>query len=645
MKIRHKYPRRQHKEQSYHDPLSREDVWFYRQKPHRWGFAVLRPVRWIQITSVSLIVFCAILQMVPARIIGYFIDDVLRNRDMTNFVFLIILMAALPLIEAGLYFVGRACAQISSQYGLAVLRDILFDRLMRSDQRFFQNTPPGEIMARLTGDLDMVRYYWAWLLNVTFEQTALFIIGGIYLFFLNWILALTSLFLTPLIVYLASRYSKEIRPFWTSIRRQFEKLNTVVEENITGNRVVRAFVKADYETERFEVENDAYRNMNQDATMVSSRYHPLLNAIGTAMSIPVLLVGGILVINGTMSLGELVTFNSLLYVISSPARQAGFIIGDLQRYTVSAEKIIDMLGMDPEIKSPQQPDSLSSPAAYNRQTIRPSRPMRIINWFRTAILRRDPLPAYLGYPYAAYTERKARALMKDDLDALITKALAHEQLDLTPLRGEIEFRDVSFDYRKGEQKHPVLEDISFTIKPGEVIGITGATGSGKTTLVRLLARLYDPSRGEVRIDGKPLPEYDLRRLRANIGVVTQEVFLFSDTIEGNIAYGRPHMPFADIEASAEAAQAADFIARTADGYGTIIGERGTGLSGGQKQRISLARALAIRPPILVLDDTTSAVDAHTDIAIRANLKQLDWQPTTIIIAHRIASLRHADRIF
>lgn len=306
-----------------------------------------------------------------------------------------------------------------------------------------------------------------------------------------------------------------------------------------------------------------------------------------------------MVINGKISLGDLVTFNGLLWVLANPTRQIGFRIDEIQRFATSAEKIIDLLATKSKIVSPEA---------------------------------------------EAADKAERHGTQAETLRRLDTKEAS--DLRVAAIKGEVEFRNVSFRYgglHRGAE-HDTLKNINLKVKPGQTIGIMGATGSGKTTLLKLVSRLVDATEGAVLIDGKDVREYPLTELRRNIGVVTQDVFLFSDTVENNIAYGRPEMDDSDLFMAAEAAQAAEFIPRLDDGYKTIIGERGTGLSGGQRQRLSLARALAIKPAILILDDTTSAVDMETDKAIRDSLAEVAQNQTVFMIASRIASVRDSDLI-
>jgi ATP-binding cassette, subfamily B, multidrug efflux pump len=275
-----------------------------------------------------------------------------------------------------------------------------------------------------------------------------------------------------------------------------------------------------------------------------------------------------MVINGSLTFGELVTFNSLIWALNNPMRMAGWLLNDVQRFIASAEKVEELLNTKPEMSNE-------------------------------------------------------------------TKTFNVKQF-----KGVVDFNHVSFSY--GDE--PVLKDVSFKVTPGQSVGIIGPTGAGKSTLVNLLCRFYDAGSGEIRVDGLNVRDWNITKLRDSMATVMQDIFLFSDTIEGNIAYGNPDASFEAVQAAAKMAEADEFISKLPEGYDTIIGERGVGLSGGQRQRIALARAILKDPTILILDDTTSAVDMETELRIQRTLKSILKEKTCFIIAHRISSVKEADLI-
>ena len=320
--------------------------------------------------------------------------------------------------------------------------------------------------------------------------------------------------------------------------------------------------------EKFQKENDAYRDAELVASEIWTKYVPLFEFLSNMLTLILMLVGGIMVIRENMTLGNFVTINGYLWMLTNPLRQIGWRINDIQRFTTSVEKIYATYSEEPLVKHPK--------AGIKRQR----------------------------------------------------------------LHGDVTFRNVS--YRADDED--IIQDISFDVKSGQTVGILGSTGSGKSTIMNLLCRFYDVTDGEVLVDGINVKNLDLYHLRENIGMAMQDVFLFSDTIEGNIAYSRPDCPFDEVKKAAIMADANHFIQEMPDGYDTIVGERGVGLSGGQKQRISLARALLKEPSILILDDTTSAVDMETESYIQKQLQTLGHSCTIFIVAYRISSIKDADLI-
>ena len=342
-----------------------------------------------------------------------------------------------------------------------------------------------------------------------------------------------------------------------------------MQENISGNRVVKAFAKEDYEIEKFRVENDKFRDAQINASKVWMKYVPIYEILSYSLTLILMVYGGYLAIHEQITMGDLVKVNGYLWMLNTPLRMAGWWINDIQNFMTSVEKIYSTYSEDPVITSPH-----------------------------------------------------------------------YDTSKLKKLKGNVEFKDVS--YRADDED--IVTDINFKVSSGQTVGIIGTTGSGKSTLMNLLCRFYDTTSGEVLVDGKDVRDFDLYQLRDNIGIAMQDVFLFSDTIEGNIAYGRPNCSFEDVKKAAIMADANHFINSLPDGYDTIVGERGVGLSGGQKQRISLARALLKDPSILILDDTTSAVDMETESYIQSQLKKIQSTCTVFIIAYRISSIKDADLI-
>jgi ATP-binding cassette, subfamily B, multidrug efflux pump len=565
-----------------------ENAYKYTNHPFKWFWDLIRPARGRFLAAQTIDIIHTASSLLPAIVAGLLVDKVLTGGQMQLLPLYLSLLVGVPVARALLSLLARYNFEYTSQQVTMELRESMYAHLQDLSADFYSRTSTGDTMTRMTGDIEVVRFFSAGTAFSAIENLFLFLFGSLYVFSVNWKLALVALALTPFLLVITYRLGKTTRPIWREIREVFARLNSAVQQNIAGNRVVRAFDRADFEESKFEKENDGFRQINIRQATTFLRFLPALEAIANFLTVPIILVGGYLVIQGELTLGGLVTFNGLLFVLSNPMRSAGMIMNDIQRFVASATKINDLLLEKPKITGPGDVAAAEPGAGRGK-------------------------PAETG-----------------------------------EIRGQIEFCDVSFTY--GEQCHetpstrPALSGINLVAEPGQTVGIIGLTGSGKTTLVNLLVRLYDPTAGSILLDGRDLRDYNLQDLRRHIGMVMQDVFLFSDTIEGNIAYGVPDAPFDVVHESARMAEATGFISETPEGYDTIVGERGVGLSGGQRQRIALARALALKPKILILDDTTSAVDMETEQQIQQALQEQRKNRTVFLIAHRVSSIRNADQI-
>ncbi len=534
----------------------------------KWIWGYIRPYGLKMLLGLFLVLITAALAMVNPFMSGLIVDRVIE-KSQTGLMWPIILtMAVTTLIKSVGKYTYQNVFEIVSQGIFKKIREDIYIKIQSLDFEFFNRNRTGDIMAKMTGDMEAIRHFIAWVIYMVFENAAVFLFAVIMLFITNVPLALFMLAITPVTGFFAVRLARDVKPTFFAIREQFSRLNTVVQENISGNRVVKAFAKESYEIEKFERENEDYRKKSMESTQVWSKYLPVIDSLASSLMVALILVGGILVINDSMSLGELVTFNGFLWALNNPMRMVGWLINDTQRFTASAEKVMNLLENEAGIT--------------NEDAVTPQE----------------------------------------------------------SIRGRVEFRHVSFSY--GDEK--VLEDISFTARPGQTIAIIGPTGAGKSTLLNLICRFYDCTEGAILIDGTDVRQMDLKLLRENIASAMQDIFLFSDTIEGNIAYGVPGATEEQVQWAARLAGAHEFISHFQEGYDTIIGERGVGLSGGQKQRIALARAILKNPSILILDDTTSSVDTETEHKIHSTLKSYYREKTTFVIAHRISSVKNADLI-
>lgn len=484
---------------------------------------------------------------------------------------LIIAMVLLTFLRTAIVYLSCMGGEVVSQKALYRIRTYLFDKIERQDMHFYATYRTGDLMTRLTGDLDAVRHMIAWVIRTIVESLALMGATAVYFFYMDWRLALCLFTIAPFIFLIIILFKNKVAPRHRALREKLAEMNTISQENISGNRVVKAFAREKYEIEKFDESNTSYSQTNQKTALTWLTYYPYVESAANLMPVVLLLVGGIFLIREQISMGQYVAFSSLIWAIANPMRQLGSIMNEFQRFSAASDKVMEIYYSQPEI--------VDRPGAIDR----PER-----------------------------------------------------------FQGRIEFKNVSFQYADG--KLPILRNVSFTAEPGETIAIMGETGCGKTSLIQLIPRFYEPTEGEVLVDGIAVQDMKLRQLRGNIGLATQDVLLYSDSIDGNIAFGDSHITPEQVVKFARYSAASDFIARMPEGYDTIVGERGVGLSGGQKQRISLARALAVRPAILILDDTTSAVDMETEKQIQHSLNELDFPCTKIIIAQRISTTKYADKI-
>ena len=543
----------------------------------KWLWKNMKGDRAVYSTALFLTVICQSMYIITPSIIQRITDTYLVGPEAAenlrtgtdHLVFLLIIMVGFTLLRAVIQYTANMCYEHASQGIIYRIRKVLFDKIETQSAAFYDIYRTGDIMTRVTGDLEMVRHSIAWIIKVTLECIVLYSATMVFFFSIDWLMAICMIALTPVILLITRSFKNVVGPYYVDLREKMSDLNTCAEENISGNRVVKAFAREEEEIKKFDKKNKDYNEANKKAAFTWLKYFPGLEITAQSLSVVCLVFGGLFVIWGRITLGEYAAFAGLVWTLSNPMRTLGNIINDYQRFTASANKIIELYYAHPTILDRE--DAKDKPERFE---------------------------------------------------------------------GKIEFRNVSFSYGKKE----VLKDISFTVNPGETVAIMGATGTGKTTLVELIPRIYDVNEGMVLVDDTDVRRLKLKQLRGAIGIAAQDVLLYSDTIEGNISFGNIDLPEEEVEKYAKAADAHNFILHTSDGYDTIIGERGVGLSGGQKQRISLARALAVKPSILILDDTTSAVDLETERNIQTALKNLDFPCTKIIIAQRISSAKDADKI-
>ena len=534
----------------------------------RWFLSFLKKYRVRMIVGLILVFITALLVLINPQISGMIVDEVIEGQHYEKLGILLLIMIGVTLVRSLLRFTFLMCFESSSQGLVYDMREEAYRKLMKEDFNFFNKNRTGDLMSRQTGDMDAVRHMVSHVIYFSFENILVFLMALVMIFSVNVKMALCMLIVLPFTLAVTLGQRRHIKPAFDRVRDCFSSLNAFAQETIAGNRVVKAFAKEDYELEKFDRENDGYRDAQLNAASIWMKYIPMFEILSQCLTIILMIMGGFMVIDGEMTIGNMVTVNGYLWMLNSPLRQAGWIINDLQRFLTAIEKIYKVYTTEPDIKQPEH----------------------------------------------VVEKRK--------------------------LKGSVTFDHVNY-YTNDDT---VLKDISFHVEPGQTVGIIGATGSGKSSLINLICRFYDVNQGRVLVDDIDVRNLNLQTLRGNIGIAMQDVFLFSDTIEGNIAYGNPDCTFEQVQAAAKIANADEFIREMPEGYDTIIGERGVGLSGGQKQRISLARAILKDPSIIILDDTTSAIDMETESMIQNELKKISDERTVFIIAHRISSIIHADQI-
>jgi ATP-binding cassette, subfamily B, multidrug efflux pump len=534
----------------------------------KWIWSYLKNYKLKYFTALFMVLIVSGLNMINPLLAGRIIDKVMGGGKKGILVPILLTMIAVILVKSIILYSYQMIFEITSQSIIFELRETLYKKLMEMDFEFYNNTRTGDLMARLTGDTDAIRHFIAWVVYNIFSNLSAFIFAIISMSFINFKLTLFMISITPIIAFFTLKMTKVVGPTFYAIRESFSRLNSVVQENISGNRVVKAFGREEYEIEKFTKANLNYKEKNLKAAKIWEKYLPVLDSLAGTLSVIMIFVGGILVINKNMTLGNLVVFNGYIWALNNPMRMSGWLVNDVERCRASSIKIRELLNTEAKIKND------------------------------------------------------------------------FEVEEIKPIKGNVKFHNVSFSYGKEE----ILKNVSFEAKRGQTIGILGPTGSGKSTLINLMCRFYDCSSGNIYIDGVDIGEFDVKTLRSNIAIAMQDIFLFSDTIEGNIAYGNPNASIEQVQKVARVAEAPDFILDLPEGYDTIIGERGVGLSGGQKQRIALARALLKNPSILMLDDTTSSVDMETEFKIQKEVNSIFKNRTNFIIAHRISSVMSSSLI-
>lgn len=530
-------------------------------KPYRGRFAL---ASFLAVLTISA-------DLVVPMLFGWTVSRGLASGELRNVIF----YAALLVLAQGFKSVTDYFQWIVQQkVGQNVVRDIrdqLYAHLQALPTSFYREIPTGQIMSRVTSDVEAVQEYLGWGFIIQGMAVLSFVGTSVILFVLDW--QLTVALYLPLLVLLVIVYhfDKRIGPSWEAIREQMGKLSSALQENIAGIRVVKAFAREPLEYDRFRAQNERTRQHGLTRQRLEANAFPAMDLMVGLTFVLLAWFGAQRVLNGKGDLGQFFAYQWYLWGIIWPVRFLGWLISMMRQALAAAPRLFQVLD--------------------------------------------------------------APLVIHDTPDAI----------ELNEIRGEIEFRDVYFAF-DDEPDRWVMQGLNLRVKPGEVVAVLGSTGSGKSLLVNLIGRFREAKKGQVLVDGHDVRHITLDSLRRHIGIVPQEAFLFSATVKENIAYGNPDVTMEDVIQAAKLAHAHDFIMEMPKGYDTQIGERGVRLSGGQKQRLSLARAILINPSILILDEATSAVDTRTEHEIQRALEQVMQGRTSLIIAQRLSTIKHADRI-
>jgi len=511
--------------------------------------------------------------------------NAIQNGDRADLLPLALAIFGAAILRLGLTVVRRL---VAGRVSLAVefdLRETFYAHLQRLELGFFDGQQTGQLMSRATVDLQAIRFFLGYGLIFITQNLLTIVLASAVMFAIDPWLALISLAPAPLIVYTASRYNRVSRPALQEVQQRIAELTAEAEENVSGIRIVKAFAREEHQLHRFRRAVSRVFDQSIYSTRLQAFFSPLIGLLPQLGIALVLLVGGRAVIAGNLSLGDFTAFYTYLIMLAGPMRMLGVTMGMAQRAIASGNRLFEILDREPRIESP------------------PGSP---------------PLPAGGGR-----VELRGVSLHYESDPAIAS------DVDHTP---------------GGSMSVAALSDVDLEVEAGRTVALVGPSGSGKTSLVALIARLYDPGAGEVLVDGVDVRTVDVAALRSDIAFVADDSFLFTATVAENIAYASPEASREEIEAAARRAQADDFIRALPDGYETRVGERGLTLSGGQRQRVEIARALLADPRVLILDDATSSVDATTEAAIKAGLREAMAGRTTFIIAHRLSTVSLADEI-
>ncbi|MBT6605267.1 ABC transporter ATP-binding protein [Candidatus Bathyarchaeota archaeon] len=533
------------------------------------GYA--KPYKKEIIAAVILLGLVVMADLSIPRLVQVLIDDGVANQDMNKVFTTSALMIGASLLSA-LFMVGNTIASVRAGKNYeADLRDAVFKKVQTFSYGNLDDFNVGQLLTRMTSDINQLQMMIIMGLRMLTRAPLMFVGSITIMYSTNAQLANVMIALLPATLVLVTIFVRTMQPFFTKVQERLEHLNQVMQENLSGIRVVKAFVRREYENERFGDANTQLFETQLKFTQLMSIFFPIIMALMNLGTVAIIYYGGLQVFDGVTSVGQIMAFINYMFGIMFPVMMMAMMGGQISAASASAKRIMEVLDTVPEVQEAENP------------------------------------------------------------------------VELGEMQGRVVFDDVTFSYRD-DGGDPVLTNISFIAEAGENVAILGSTGAGKSSLVNLIPRLYDVNKGKITIDGKDVKNLTTQNLMSGIGISLQDVVLFSGTIRDNIKYGRPEASEEEMLIASKAAQAHEFITGFPDGYDTMVGQRGVNLSGGQKQRVAIARALLVKPKILILDDSTSAVDIETETLIENALEELMADTPSFIIAQRISTVLNADKI-
>jgi len=531
----------------------------------------LYPYKTESIIATVLVAFVVISDLAIPRLVQVIIDDGVAQGDMNVIMWTSLLMIGASILSAALSIANTYYSVKASRGFEADLREAIFKKIQTFSFGNLDDLNTGQLLTRLTSDLNMIQIVVGMGLRM-FARAPLMFLGSFGIMFAtNPSLAMVILALLPVTLILVTVFIRLVRPLFTRVQEKLESLNQVLEENLSGIRVVKAFVRSDHENERFESANTELFDISLKMTQYVSIFFPIIMALMNLGTVAIIYYGGLQASAGTTTVGQIMAFTNYLFATMFPVLMLSMMAAHFSGAGASATRIMEVIDSVPEVED--SPDAVT----------------------------------------------------------------------LDEVQGRVAFENVTFSYRD-DGGDPVLTNLSFTAEPGEKVALLGQTGSGKSSLINLIPRFYDASEGRVTVDGIDVKDIKMESLRSHMGISLQEAVLFSGTITDNIKYGKPDASDEEVVEAAKIAQAHEFITAFPEGYDTMVGQRGVNLSGGQKQRVAIARALLVKPKILILDDSTSAVDVETEAEIENALETLMEGTTSFIVAQRISTVLKADKI-